>query len=71
MICKNLSVTTLNTSTPTAVCRIRKQIFINKRYACNFGQSNFDLLADYIQAKIIIIFAINLDLFERQSDAVV
>lgn len=56
------SATTLGTSTFAVVCRIEKKIPIYRKYARNSGQSDFDLLADHTQAKIVIVLAMGLDL---------
>lgn len=51
--------------------KIGKRFSIYREYAQNLGQNHSDLLADHIQAKIIIVPAMNLDCLRYQSDAVV
>lgn len=48
-----------------------KEILIYKKYMCNLGQSNFNLLADYIYTKIITVLAIDINFFEHQYNVVV
>lgn len=38
-----------------SIYKIRKKILIYKKYTCNLGQSNSNLLEDYTYAKIVII----------------
>lgn len=54
-----------------SIYKTGKEIPTYKKYMCNLGQSNFNLLADHIYAKIIIILAIDINFFERQDDVVV
>lgn len=68
---KSCSATTLNIPTSAAVYRIEKRIFIFERYKRNSSQSDFDLFLDYTYAKVVIVPAINLNIFGRQSDVVV
>lgn len=68
---KNFNVTASNIPTSATICRIRKKIPIDKKYMCNSGEIDFDLLANYIHVEIAIISAKNLNFFRRLSDAVV
>lgn len=58
--CNNIA---LNISIFAVICKIKKKLLIYKRYIYNSGQSDFDLFADYIEAKIIIVFTRSLDFF--------
>lgn len=57
-------------STLAVVCKIGERLPIYQKYARNLGQSDFDLLADYTQAEIVIIPTISSKLFGCQDDAV-
>lgn len=48
-----------------SVYKIGKQISIYKKYAYNSGQNNFDLLANHIYAKIVLVTVIDIDFLER------
>lgn len=55
----------------SSICRTRKKIPIHKKYIYNLSQSDFNLLADYIYIKIIIVRIINMNFLGRQYDAVI
>lgn len=67
---KSLNAIALNILALIAIYKIKKKLFIDKKYTCNLGQSNFDLFTDHIYAKIVITFAMNSDLLRYQDDTV-
>lgn len=56
---KNLNTTIFAISNFRIVCIIKKKITIYKKYKRNSDENDFNLCADYIQNKIVIIFTIN------------
>lgn len=54
----------------SSVYKTRKKILIYRKYVCNLGQSNSDLFADYIHAKIVIVLTIDMYFLGRQYDAI-
>lgn len=54
-----------------SIYKTGKKIFTYKKYAHNLGQSDSDLFADHIHAKIMIVAAIDINLFRYYYDAVV
>lgn len=54
-----------------SIYRIEKGILTYEKYVRNSSQTDSDLLVDYIYTKIVIVFAMGIDLFGRQYDAVV
>lgn len=54
-----------------SIYKTKKKILTYRKNVCNSSQSNLNLLADHINAEIIIIPAIDLDFFGRQYDMVV
>lgn len=55
----------------SSVCRTGKQILTHKKYACNSGQSDSDLLADHTNAEIMILSVMDTDLLGHQYNVVV
>lgn len=54
-----------------SIYKTEKKILIYRKYIHNSSQSDFNLLADYINIKILIISIMSLDFFRRQDDAVI
>lgn len=60
---KNISANALNLLTIITLYRIKKRLFIYKKYARNQIYRDFNILADYTQVNNLIRYAMNLNFF--------